>query len=508
VAFDVWSRFVEVAAERPDAPAFLTPDDVVSFARIERAAGHAAEALAAAGLGPGDRCVAWADNSLELAVSLLGILALGAIPTLVYADAPAGHFRHAAQTVGARLAIVDEALAASAELEGETLLVGTVGAVDREGAPRVRPAKVHGREPASILFTSGSTGLPKGVCQSHENLLWGADAVAGALGLGADDRILSAIPWAFDYGWGQLLSTFLRGAAQVLPPSRNPFGLCSAIERSRPTVLPSVPSLAASLIRGVTPIRDTDLGSIRLVTNTGSKIPESLYAELLEAFPRAAVSLNYGLTETYRSASLPFDLARTHPASVGRPVAGAALVVLREDGSEAAPGETGEIVHRGCGVFLGYWGDAQRTAEVRRPDPLRPHAGVETAMAVFTGDLGWRDDEGLLYVKGRRDRQIKSMGVRVSPDEVEQLICASGLVAEAAVLSRPHEMMGEMVVAVVAPGHPGEGLVARLKACARASMSPFMRPMEWNLVEALPRTPNGKVDYPALRRLYAGEATP
>jgi acyl-coenzyme A synthetase/AMP-(fatty) acid ligase len=391
------------------------------------------------------------------------------------------------------------------QIEGRTLHVETLGALDREGAPRGSAAPAHGREPASILFTSGSSGPPKGVCQSHENLIWGAGAVAASVGLDPEDRILSAIPWAFDYGWGQLLSTFLRGAAQLIPETRNPFALCTAIERLRPTVLPSVPSLAASLIRGVSPIRDTDLGSIQLITNTGSKIPDGLFAEMLELFPEAEISLNYGLTETYRSASLPAALARSHSGSVGRAVGGAALTVLREDGTEAAPGEVGEIVHRGCGVFLGYWGEPGRTAETRRPDPLWRHDGVESPMAVFTGDLGWRDEEGLLYVKGRRDRQIKSMGVRVSPDEVEELICANGLVAEAAVLSRPHEMMGEMVVAVIAPRRQGEDPVAALKAQARASMSPFMRPMEWNLVEALPRTPSGKVDYPALRRLY-GEA--
>ncbi len=129
-------------------------------------------------------------------------------------------------------------------------------------------------------------------------------------------------------------------------------------------------------------------------------------------------------------------------------------------------------------------------------------------LAVFTGDLGWRDDEGLLYVRGRRDRQIKSMGVRVSPDEIEGLIHATDLVSEAAIVSRPHEMLGEMVVAVIVPRRIGENPTRALQASAKATMSPFMRPMEWNLVDALPRTPSGKVDYPALKQQFAGESRP
>lgn len=508
MAADVWSRFSNVVAGRPGEPALITDEAVISFAELRCAALHAAHDLAAAGAARGERCVVWGDNSPELAVTLLGLQALGAIPALVNADAPPAHFAHAAIIADARLAVVDGPRLGSAELDGAVLSIAQVGALGREASAPDCAAPAGGSEPASILFTSGSTGPPKGVCQSHENLLWGADAVAATVGLLQDDRILCAIPWAFDYGWGQLLSTVLRGAAQILPGSRNPFAICAAIEARRPTVLPAVPSLLASLTRGVSPIRDTDIGSIRLITNTGSRIPQSLFPEILEVFPQAAISLNYGLTETYRSASLPVELARSRPTSVGRAIPGVSLAVVREDGTEAAAGEEGEIVHRGSGVFLGYWGEPEKTALVRRPDPLWRGGGAAAPMAVFTGDLGWRDDEGLLYVRGRRDRQIKSMGVRVSPDEIEGLIHATDLVSEAAIVSRPHEMLGEMVVAVIVPRRIGENPTRALQASAKATMSPFMRPMEWNLVDALPRTPSGKVDYPALKQQFAGESRP
>jgi acyl-coenzyme A synthetase/AMP-(fatty) acid ligase len=508
MGWDIWSTFTAIAAARPGHPALIRDDEMVSFAELHASAAGAAAELAAAGLVRGDCCVIWAENAPELASALLGVLALGAIPSMVNADAPLSHFQHAGRTVGARLAVIDEPRFDAAEFHGTRLRLENLGGLARDCVPGRPPAAVHAAEPASIFFTSGSTGPPKGVTQSHANLIWGCEAVAQCLGLRADDRILCAIPWAFDYGWGQLLSTLLLGVTQVIPGARNPFSICAAIEQHRPTVLPCVPSMLANLIRGVSPIRDIDLGSIRVVTNTGSKIPETLFPEVADLFAHAEISLNYGLTETYRSASLPAALARAHPTSVGRAIPGVSLAVMRDDGSEAAPGEEGEVVHRGAGVFLGYWGEPEKTAQVRRPDPLWRHAGIAAPMAVFTGDLGWRDADGLLYIRGRRDRQIKSMGVRVSPDEIESLVHRTNLVAEVAVLSRPHEMMGEMVIAAVVPLRPGENPTRALQKAARTTMSPFMRPMEWNLVDALPRTPNGKVDYPALKRRFAREEEP
>jgi acyl-CoA synthetase (AMP-forming)/AMP-acid ligase II len=159
--------------------------------------------------------------------------------------------------------------------------------------PQYEAVPLHTGEPASIFFTSGSTGLPKGVTQSHQNLLWGAATVGACLGYRPDDRILCGIPWAFDYGWGQLLSTFVLGITQVIPSARTSIALCDAMAQHKPTVLPGVPALFGDLVRGVAPIRDTERGSIRLLTNTGSKIPPSLFPELLDVFPNAAVSLNY-----------------------------------------------------------------------------------------------------------------------------------------------------------------------------------------------------------------------
>ncbi len=480
-----------IAGARGNAPAIVQGDLTLSFADLMDGGLRWAARLA---IEPGERVILSAPNGPDFAAAVLGIWARGGIPTLVHADAPASHLAHAVAVTQARL------LLGAVEIDAcETIALRTPevpASVVRDSAGQTQD------DPASILFTSGSTGLPKGVAQSAHTLVDSVGRIGRHMGYRADDRLVCPVPFAFDYGWGQLLSVLLGGTTLVLPAAPGGLALCEAIERHRPTVLAGVPALFADLFAGVAPVHATDLSSIRLVTSTGSRIPDAVFQAMLGAFPDADISLNYGLTETYRSASLPAALARSHSGSVGLGIEGVDLAVLREDGCVAAPGEEGEVVHRGAGVFLGYWGDPVRTAEVRRPDPLWPHRGIEPPYAVFTGDLGWKDSDGLLHLVGRRDRQLKSMGVRVSPDEVEALILSSGLVAEAAVVARPHHTLGQMIVAVVAPEDPAA--LKPLKLHARQTMSPWMQPRDWRLVPRLPRLPGGKVDYAGLAQLVAG----
>lgn len=497
----LWRIFDTVAQARGEAPAIIQGDRQVSFAALRREAGRAAAELVRRGVRPGDRCLIWAGNSPELAATLLGAWMVGAIVALVNDEAPPSHLAHAADVTQPALAFVDErcAEAAATVLDAPFALVGRFPAEPEASA---RPS-VHDGEPASIFFTSGSTGAPKGVTQSHANLIAGCRMVGERLGLRGDDRILCPIPWAFDYGYGQFLSTVLLGVTQVLPAARNPFSLCEAIAAHRPSVFAGLPSIFALLIRGVSPLRQTDLSSLRLVTNTGGAIAPAIFADVLALFGHCEISLNYGMTETYRSAGLPPALARERPESVGFAYPGVALSVVRETGEEAEPDEVGQIVHRGAGAFLGYWGAPEATAAVLRPDPLWTHGGLAAPRAVFTGDLGWKDAKGFLMVKGRRDRLIKSMGVRVSPDEVESLIRRSGLVRDVAVVGVPHELMGEMVVAAITPVEHSPDPIRELKAFARREMSQPMQPRDYRLMDGFPLTPNGKTDFAALRRLMA-----
>lgn len=498
----LWQRFDAVAQRHGAEVAFVHGALRCTFGELHRLAEGYSALLAEHGVGPGSRCLFWAANSVEFAGCVLGAWRLGGIVALVNDEAPVSHFAHAAAVTGPQVAIVDPQHAVRAAAVVDCRILPLNG--DRiDGAEAPPSPGIDEQEPASILFTSGSTGMPKGVAQSHANLLAGCAMVAEHLGLTIADRILCPIPWSFDYGYGQLLSTLMLGIPQVLPAARNPFAICEAIAAHGPSVFAGVPSLFAVLLQGVSPLRETDLSSLRLVTNTGGKIAPALFADVLDVFGHCRISLNYGMTETYRSAGLAPALASSRPDSVGRAYPGVAIAVVREDGSEAEPGELGEIVHRGTGVFLGYWGDPEATAKVRRPDPLWDQAVLPAPMAVFSGDLGWKDADGLLYVKGRRDRLIKSMGVRVSPDEVEGLLRSSGLVRDAAVVGVPHAMMGEMVVAAIIPVDGAEDPVRKLKQFARDAMSQPMQPRQYHVVDAFPLTPNGKTDFAALLQLLS-----
>jgi acyl-coenzyme A synthetase/AMP-(fatty) acid ligase len=502
-----WRIFEGVAQRRGDAPAIVQGDRRISFQELRRAAIVLAAQMHRRGVRSQDRCLIWSGNSPELGAAMLACWRLGAIIALVDDEAPVTHLAHAAEVTQPALVLVDDAKAEAAaqHLALPLLLLQKAPAESNAVFDLPPQAPSHDLEPASIFFTSGSTGPPKGVTQSHANLIAGCNIVAAHLGLRPDDRILCPTPWWFDYGYGQFLSTVLLGITQVLP-LRSTFALCEAIAAHKPTVFAGLPSIFALMLRGVSPIRQTDLSSLRLVTNTGGAIAPAIFDDVRKAFAHCEISLNYGLTETYRSAGLPTALAAERPESVGFAYPGVALAIVRESGEEAEPGEIGEIVHRGAGTFLGYWGMPEKTAAVLRPDPLWRHSGAAAPKVVFTGDLGWKDEDGFLMIKGRRDRQIKSMGVRVSPDEIEKLIRATRLVRDVAVVGVPHDVIGEMVVAAYIPVEGAPSPVRDLKLFARREMSQYMQPREYRLLEAFPLTPNGKTDFAALRRLLTAEA--
>ena len=494
----LWRCFDAVARRKGLAPAIIQGDVALSFTELHNQSAQAARALLKHGMQPGDPCLVWAANSPAMAAAILGIWMVGGIVALVNDEAPLTHLQHAAQTIRPRLAWVDKDRADQARTALDCPVL-TLGEGRHDALSVWSRGELHDFEPASIFFTSGSTGLPKGVTQNHASLQAGCHMVANHLGLRADDRILCPIPWAFDYGYGQFLSTILLGITQILPAARNPFALCEAIERHKPTVFAGLPSIFALLLRGLSPLRETDLRSLRLVTNTGGAISPAVFSDVRSVFSHCDLSLNYGMTETYRSAGLPVEMADAHPDSVGFAYPGVSISILREDGVEAAPGEVGEIIHRGLGTFMGYWGMPEATRQVLRPDPLWRYTEMPAPNVVFSGDLGWKSPDGLLRIKGRRDRQIKSMGVRVSPDEIESLIKASGLVTDVAIVGLPHELMGEIVVAAIVPFTPADDIIPALKVLARSQMSQHMQPRAYHILDSFPLTPNGKTDFIKLR---------
>lgn len=345
---------------------------------------------------------------------------------------------------------------------------------------------------AAILYTSGSTGQPKGVVLSHRNLIAGALSVAEYLENRADDRILAVLPLSFDYGLSQLTTAFSVGATVVLMDYLLPNDVIKAVIRYRITGLAAVPPLWIQIAKLEWP--PTACESLRYLTNSGGAMPQTTTKALRAKLPHTRIYLMYGLTEAFRSTWLPPDQVDIRPDSMGQAIPNAEILVVREDGSPCAPDEPGELVHRGALVSLGYWNDAERTNERFKPAPGQPRGIPNPELAVWSGDQVRRDAQGFLYFISRKDEQIKTSGYRVSPTEVEEVVYASGLVAEAAAIGVAHQTLGQAIVVIAKPlpDHPGRE--SQVIEHCRGALPGFMVPQRVIFEDTLPRNPNGKID--------------
>jgi acyl-CoA synthetase (AMP-forming)/AMP-acid ligase II len=224
-------------------------------------------------------------------------------------------------------------------------------------------------------------------------------------------------------------------------------------------------------------------------------MPLETLSRLRALWPQTRPYLMYGLTEAFRATYLPPEEVERRPDSIGKAIPNSEVLVLRPDGSPCDAGEPGELVQRGALVAQGYWNDPEKTAERFRPLPGREQGLVMPEIAVFSGDTVRRDEEGFLYFVGRRDEMIKSSGYRISPNEVEEVVYATGLVGECAAFGVPHAALGEAVVVVATPP-PGAVLdVRQLHVLCRDKLPAYMVPAQIELRDGpLPRNANGKID--------------
>jgi acyl-CoA ligase (AMP-forming) (exosortase A-associated) len=353
---------------------------------------------------------------------------------------------------------------------------------------------------AAILYTSGSTGKPKGVMLSHANIVAGSSIVSSYLGIGTRDRILSILPYSFDAGLNQLMTAFQQGGTVVPLTFVLAREVVRALAQERITGLAGVPTLWSLLAQPSSTLGQQALPDLRYITNTGGAMPQNVLAALRRALPATRVFLMYGLTEAFRSTYLPPEELDRRPTSMGRAIPNTEILVINEQGGLCAPGEVGELVHRGPTVSLGYWGQPEMTARVLRPHPLRPPELSDHEKVCYSGDYVKMDEEGFLYFVGRRDTMIKSSGFRISPTEVEETLFQSGLVTGAAVIGIPDEVLGQAVKAfVVARDGVAVSADDLLAVCAER-MPRYMVPRVIETLAELPKTSSGKVDYPALRR--------
>jgi acyl-CoA ligase (AMP-forming) (exosortase A-associated) len=331
----------------------------------------------------------------------------------------------------------------------------------------------------------------------------GAKSVASYLDNQRGDTLLAALPLSFDAGFSQLTTAFHSAARVVLLNYLMPRDVLNAMEHESVTGLTAVPPLFIQLAQLEWP---PAIGEhLRYFANTGGRMPRETLALLRQRVPSAKPFLMYGLTEAFRSTYLPPEEVDRRPDSIGKAIPNAEVLVLREDGSECAANEPGELVHRGALVGMGYWNDAEKTAERYRLLPGREGGLQLPEYAVFSGDTVKRDAEGFLYFIGRRDEMIKTSGYRVSPTEVEEVLYATRLVGECVAFGVDHPTLGQSIQVIAsAPDGSASLDVQALQAQCRIHMPAYMAPAGIEpMAGPLPRNPNGKIDRKLLSSAWA-----
>lgn len=366
---------------------------------------------------------------------------------------------------------------------------------------------VIGNDLALIIYTSGSTGMPKGVMLSHSNLLSGAIIVSDYLKLSKDDVIISLLPFSFDYGLNQLLTTLLVGAKIVIQSSMFPADICNTIQKENVTGMAGVPLLWQQLAQERSPFIKKSFPSLRYITNSGGRMPEHITKLFRKAHPNLKIYLMYGLTEAFRSTYLDPEKVDIKPNSIGKAIPNVEILVLNEKGDICKPNEVGELVHRGACVALGYWRDEKSTNERFKVIEIPGYDGNHLERVVFSGDYVKYDEDGDLYYIGRRDQMFKISGFRISPEEVEAYIFGSGMVSHAVVFTVQGEGVEDVIIVAVVPKNKVEFSDINLLAYCKDVMPPYMLPGKIWVIDNVPQTSTGKPDRIKLKELFLSAQT-
>jgi len=471
----------------------------ISFSDLDQHSTALAQGLIAEGLQPGDRVAILAGHDIDALVLFWGILkASGSVvwlneqsdaQTLAAITDNAAPARIFVQTEKMRASVAaNPALAIPTDLLG---CVGELRALGRQQQSVLPAGDEH--DVAAIVYTSGSSGAPKGVCLTHRNLLSVAEAVIEHMPITADDSYLMVVPLHYVHGMMQLLVHAIAGATVFLSGGfMFPRKIVDLLATTRVTGFSGVPYHFNALIdRGG--FLAASLPDLQWLTVTGGKLPAERISQITDAMPDVAFHVAYGQTECApRATALQPSKLLAKPESVGSAIPGVSVLLLDEEGEEVATGDAGEVVIAGPNVMAGYW-----------RDPAGSDAVIDAAGRLHTGDIGRLDEEGDLFLLGRRTAMIKSAGERIFPAELEQVLEQHARVEEAIVVGVDDPLYGQRVVAHVLVDGIGEGgaqaeLIAEISAHCLAQVQFARAPREYHCWASFPRKANGKPDRQAV----------
>ena len=509
--FTLYDLLERNLAADSDRVAIVSGDNAVTYEQIARQSLDVAGALWSLGVRRWDRVGVHLPKSVEEVVTTFALARLGAVTVNVNRQRTVRQLEHIVQDCDIQFLFTDGRRAKQMAGAGLHKRLKTTIVTDRkpdlpgmlswselpreEPPPDVRPVDT---DLAALLYTSGSTGMPKGVMISHRNFVDGTLRVAEYLHNNSQDRLLGLVPLSAPWGLLQATTMFLRGGTLVLQPVPIPAEIVSTVNRHGVTGMAAFPE---TWIQMVGYIRESGatMESLRYITSSGGKIPTPVLKGLPECLPDVEIYLTYGLTEAFRSTCLPPSLYEEKMGSLGRPCRNVDIFVVDPDKGRCGPGEQGELLHRGSLVTMGYWRQPEATAQaIRVCEHLRQNIGDEKVH--YSGDIVWTDEDGYLWFVGRKDAMIKCGGHRISPTEVEALVLESELVDSAVAFGAEHELHGQVVHIAVASDSQEVDQDALQRHCAKG-MPSYMVPHAIHVWDGpMPRTPNGKIDRTAVVR--------
>ncbi|MDE2596782.1 MAG: FadD3 family acyl-CoA ligase [Sphingomonadales bacterium] len=488
------------AAKWGDAPAVLEHGEAWSFAELWRRSRAAASALIARGIAPGDRVAIWAPNSREWIVAAIAAMTCGAAVVTLNTrlkGREAGDILRRTRakllfTVEGFLGIDYRALIAGEDLPdlADTVILDSglagfnaTGQGEHDPAVDAALARIDADTVSDILFTSGTTGSPKGVLMTYGRVLPQAAVWVANTRLVAGDRYLIANPFFHSFGmkvgW---VACILAGATAVPIPQFDVAQAIEMIERDRITFMPGPPTIFQMLLAELDK-RQWDCSSLRGGTTGAASVPPALVERIRNDLGMVDIITAYGMTECVNiTTCVPEDSAETIARTCGAAFPGNEVRIADDDGNDVPRGETGEVLVRGQGVMLGYLDDPEATAEA-----------IDAQGWLHTGDIGTMDEDGYLRITDRLKDMFISGGFNVYPAEVERLLAAHPAIAMVAVIGIPDERMGEVGKAFVVLRTGASASEAGLIAWCRENMANYKVPRSFAFLTDLPRNASGKV---------------
>ncbi len=512
---------------RPDATAIVFGSEKLSYGQLERSSNQLAYTLREAGCKKGDRVCILMPKSPAAIVSMIGILKAGCMHVPIDTGSPAARIRqvldscqnHWILAAGAVTPLLEDILADDRLRAGISVgwldsLAPTSGQVraafcgtDLDAAPEAPiPQQCTAQDGSHILFTSGSTGVPKGVVITHDNVIAFVGWALKHFGIDRTDRFSGHTPFHFDLSTFDIFGTLTAGAQLHLVPSETalvPPKLAEFIRASELTQWFSVPSVLNYLAK-FNAVRHNDFPSLRRVLWCGEVLPTPALIYWMERLPRVRFTNLYGPTEATIASSYhdvtvcPEDPKA--PIPIGKGCDGERLLVLDDKLQPVAPREIGDLYIAGAGLSPGYWRDPEKTASVFLRDPRSPDSG---SRLYRTGDLAWQDEAGVVYFVGRADSQIKVRGYRIELGEIETALNSAGKLQECAVVAIQTESFGGWMICCAYAGRGGAEVTPHsLREHLKKLVPSYMFPVRWMSYDVLPKNSNGKIDRPRLKERF------